>query len=32
MTITPDDYSDLSIEDFRDLVRNKIVNLVKDFS
>jgi 1-acyl-sn-glycerol-3-phosphate acyltransferase len=30
--ITPNDYSDLSIEDFRDLVRNKIVNLIKDFS
>ena len=30
--IPPSDYSDLSIEDFRDLVRNKIVNLVKDFS
>ena len=30
--ITPDQYSDLSIEDFRDLVKDKVVKLVEDFS
>ena len=30
--ITPNDYADLSIEDFRDLVKAKVVKLVEDFS
>ena len=30
--ITVDQYSNLSIEDFRDLVKNRVVKLVEDFS